>query len=276
MAVDAAAAGGASAGTALARRSALDLLVSWDWTLGEAREDGVHVSDGEAEKQLALSKSDLVSGISYEWFAGEAKLRGYLASAHVDQADQLWLVRLGMLATKLAHRRVLQAESNLDHARIADYYRGHKRDFYVGERRDIRAIMNWSRSQVLEAKREMQAGERFQGIAERFNQSIEGGVRLGRARGNATKRYERDYFAAPPHVLIGPLKELLYYVFEVFSIHRGYQKSLARAERTIRQRLAEHDAATTLMAADERRWRTRTRCLAGYATPVCAQSYTTG
>jgi hypothetical protein len=129
--------------------------------------------------------------------------------------------------------------------------------------------MNWGRAQTVEAKRQLQAGVKFATVAERFNQSVEGGLRLGRAHGAFTKRYERDFFAAPPHVLVGPLKELMYYVFEVMSIKRGHQKSLAEAEPTIRRLLAAHDARTELRRAYELKWRARTSCRAGYMAPEC-------
>lgn len=275
-AVELAADGENAPGAAELRNEALGLLISWEWTLGEARKLGVRVGTSEAGKQLALSKTDLLSGVSYEWFDGESKLGKYLMSTRVTTPDQLWLVRLAMLSLRLAQSRAVAEQSVIGRARIGAYYQRNKHLFYVGERRDIRAIMNKSRAQVIEAKRQLQAGVRFQAVAERFNQSIEGGLRLGRARGDGTKRYEKDYFAAPLHVLVGPLKEILYYVFEVMSVRPGHQKTLAEAEPAIRQRLAVQDASTALLKAYEHRWRAITSCRAGYTAPGCGQAPTAG
>jgi hypothetical protein len=271
MTVETAADGGSAPGEAAMRRQVLGLLISWRWTLGEAQEEGVQVSDAETRKQMGLSKADLTNGLRYEWFANEGELERYLVSPRVAESDQLWLLRLGMLAARLAQRRVKLAASAISHTQIAAYYGRHRPSFFVGERRDIRAIMNRSRARVVEAKRELQAGRSFSSVAERFNQSIEGGLRLGRARGEGTKRYEKDYFAAPPHVLVGPLKEILYYIFEVMSIRPGYQKTVAQAEPTIRQLLAQHDASTTLLQAYERKWRARTRCRVGFSAAGCGR-----
>jgi hypothetical protein len=227
------------------------------------------VGTSEADKQLALSKTDLLSGTSYEWFAGESKLYKYLMSRGVTTPDQLWLVRLAMLSSRLARSRAAAAQPVISRGRVLAYYRANKHRFYVGERRDIRAVMNRSLAQVIEAKRQLQAGVRFQTVAERFNQSIEGGLRLGRARGEGTKRYEKDFFAAPPHVLVGPLKEILYYVFEVMSVKPGHQKTLTEAEPTIRRELAAQDASTVLQKAYEQRWRAITHCRAKYTAAGC-------
>lgn len=254
------------------RRTVLGLLISWEWTLGEAQETGVSVSEPDVVRQLALSEADLRDGVPYEWFAGERKLKKYLTSNKVTTQDRLWLVRLGMLAAKLFERRVTTARYEVRRARIADYYRLNKHSFVVSERRDVEAIINRSRSRVVEAKRELEAGVKFRDVAERFNQTIEGGLRLGRARGAGMKRYERDYFAAPPHVLVGPRKEILYYVFRVLSIKPRHRKTLAEVEPVIRQRLAAQDAARVLATTYERVWRPRTHCRAEYAVPECGNA----
>lgn len=262
-------AGGGAPSRALARRRALDLLIGWAWAQQQAAADGVSVSEAQARKQLELSKSDLASGVDYEWFPGEAALRPFLSSPRVAEADQLSLVREGLLQAKLARHRAALVQARLTPAQVLAYYRSHRRDFYVTERRDIRAIMNWKRDRVAEAKREMQAGKPFHEIEERFNQSVEGGLRLGRGRGTQEKQYERDYFSAPPHRLIGPRHEILYYVFEVLAIHPGYEKPLAQVERLIRRRLGERAAAGVLLKEYERSWRARTRCSSGEAASRC-------
>jgi hypothetical protein len=254
------------------RRLVLGLLISWQWTLGEAHHAKVAVSEREAERQWALSKTEPGGGPSKEWFKGELKLAKYLRSGDVPRRDQISVVRLGLLASRLAEWRVTAALPQVSQARIVAYYQANKHRLLIGQRRDIKAIINPSLAKVLEAKREMQAGVRFEKIAERFNVTEEGGLRLGRARGAAAKRYELDYFAAPPHVLVGPLKERLYYIFEVMSIKPRRQTTLAEAAPGIRQRLAAQDASTTLLKAYEQRWKSVTHCRAGYTAAQCERS----
>jgi len=260
----------AAGGGSSAKRRALDLLISWQWTRGEARTLGVSVSAAEARKQLGLSqvnKSSLISG--FEWFSGEIALKPFLGNPKVSTPDQLRLVRMGMLAARVGAYHAAITATQVSRAEVVAYYERNRGLFRVGERRDIRAIMNLDPAKVLEARREMERHVPFHEIEERFNTSIEGGLRLGRARGTQQKRYEKDYFAAPLHHLIGPLHEILYYVFEVFSIKPGRQKSLAEVESAIRRHLAAHGPIGASVRAYEQRWRARTLCRAGLATDRC-------
>jgi hypothetical protein len=251
-----------------ARRRALDLLISWAWTAAEARALRVSVTAPEAGKQLPLSQVDQSSSLDFEWFRGERLVKRLLGNPRISQSDQLRLLAMAMLASRVAQRHAELAEAKVPRAAIVAYYQHHRGQFRIGERRDIKAIVNWSKAKVIEAMREMQAGVRFHTIEERFNQTVEGGLRLGRARGSQAKRYEKDYFAAPPHVLVGPLKEILYYVFEVVRIRPGFQRTLAEAEPAIRRRLAAPGAGAVANAY-ERRWRERTVCQAGFVASRC-------
>jgi hypothetical protein len=261
-----------AAGHAASSRSeALTLLIHWQWARDEARSAGVRVNGQEVERQLTLSEEGARTGTTFEWFHGEAPLRRYLASGSLGHADRVLLVSMGMLEARLRQQWVAVAGDRIARASLVSYYRSHLNEFTRGERRDIRAIMNRHLAPVVEAKHQLEAGVAFKTVAERFNQSAEGGLRLGRARGEGHKRYEKDYFAAPLHVLVGPLKEILYYVFEVLSIKPARVKPFGEAEGAIRKRFGERAANTTLMAAYERRWRARTRCLAGYSSPGCGR-----
>jgi hypothetical protein len=271
MAVETAADGRAAPGRAALRRWALGLLILWEWTLSEAHEVGVRVGDREAREQLDSSNATIAQGAQYEWFPHERELRRFLVAPKVAVSDQLWLIKLGMLASRLTQHRLVLARSAIAPTRILAYYRQHRGQFVVSERRDIKAIMNKSLPPVLEAKRELQAGKAFASVEEEFNQSIEGGLRLGRARGAGEKRYEKDYFAAPPHKLVGPFHEILYYIFEVAHIRSGYQQTLAEADPKIRRRLAAGDVGSSYQTVYERKWRARTRCRTGYDAAGCGR-----
>jgi hypothetical protein len=261
---------GNSESTAGAQRQALSLLILWQWTLGEARAIHVGVTTGEADKQLVLTENSQNSGVEgFEWFRGESRLKPFLANQQVSQQDQLTLVKMGMLAARVSERRVAIAEARIPRSRVVAYYHRNSGQFWIGERRDIKAIMNLDRAKVVKAKHEMEKGMRFHLIEERFNTSIEGGLRLGRARGTQEKRYEKDYFAAPPHHLIGPLHEILYYVFEVFYVRPAHRKTVAEAEPTIRRRLAARSTNATATRAYEGRWLERTVCRVGYFASSC-------
>jgi hypothetical protein len=260
-------AAGGDAGAA--KRQALDLLIAWQWASGEARALGVTVTTSEARRQLGLSRINKNSGAGFESFKGESALFPFLDNPKVSAQDQLTLVRMGMLAARVGARHVASVEAALPSAAVLAYYRRNRGLFRIGERRDIRAIMNKDVAKVLEAKHEMERHVPFHQIEERFNTSIEGGLRLGRARGQQEKRYEKDYFAAPLHHLIGPRHEILYYVFEVMAVHPGRQRTLQEAEATIRRRLAARGPIVAAQRAYEQRWRARTICRTGFSSSRC-------
>jgi hypothetical protein len=249
-----------------ARRVALDLLIRWQWILDEARMIHVSVTAREVEKQLEQTQFEQSNGITFEWFPGEATLRPLLA--HVSRSDRLTLLKLGMLEPRILRQRIVLLERTLPHAAIMGYYRRHRGRFQTGERRDIRSIVNYSRAKTLEAKREMQQGVPFRIVAKRFNQSFEGGLLIDKPRGRQEKRLEKDYFSARPHVIVGPLLEILFYVFEVSEIRPSTLRRLSEVEGTIRRQLAT-ERARAVLEAEERHWRERTICLSGYVAHRC-------
>jgi hypothetical protein len=253
------------------RRHALGLLIWWQWLASAAAQLHVRVTGTQAEKQLALFTFDHLEGRRFEWFADERALTSYVFNREATNADRLLLVAMGLLAARLEAGRVAEAKRAVSPTRIRAYYERNKHHLIRPERRDIEAIMNYDESKVAQAKRELQAGRSFASVAARFNQSGEGGLkrRITRLRGG--KRYEKDFFSARAHVLVGPVKERLYYVFEVLRIVRGGQETLAQSEAKITQRLAVHDASTELLPAFERRWAAKTRCAPGYVVARCGR-----
>jgi hypothetical protein len=261
-------AAGAAHNRTEAKRQALGLLIRWLWTEGDARAMHVSVTPGEVEKELTLVRANLGDSARFEFFPGERFIKPFLQSPDVPQAEQSMLVRMALLALRVVQHETASAAARVPRAAVLSYYRSHTAEFWVRERRDIKAIMNWHKPSILKAKRELQAGTPFHAVEEHFNQSEEGGLRLGRAPGSQIKQYEKDYFSAPAHVLIGPRKELMYYVFEVVSIKPAHKRALAQVERLIRRHLAAPYAAAARRAA-ERRWQTKTVCVAGYQTSAC-------
>jgi hypothetical protein len=225
-------------GTGRAKSDALDLLIAWQWALAEAHDTHVAVTSAQAGKQLDLSLTTIREGTGTEWFAGERKLRPLIANLGVSLRDRLLLMRMAMLKVRIGEQQAKDLAPSIPAKAVLDYYRRHRAKFEVGERRDIKAVMNYSKAKVLEAKHQMQ--------------------------------YEKDFFSAPPHVLIGPRKEILYYVFEVFHVRRGYERSLYEVEASIRNRLAtlqlERGASARVMS-----WRSRTSCHSGYRAGLCGR-----
>jgi len=262
--------GRARANRGQAARTALDLLIKWEWTAAEAREERVAVTPTEARARIAQHLADVRAGVNPQRIPGQSQLEAFLMGRRIGDQDKVMLVRMALLDARVRHEHTMRLAASIPIKEVVAYYRHHLSEFTVTERRDIRAIMNRSRAKIAEAKREMQAGVNFRSIERRFNTSIEGGLRLGRGPGSQKKQYERDFFSAPAHVLIGPRKEGLYYVFEVFHIRPAHVRPLGEVEHIIRERLATvklEQGATTRNAL----WRKRTTCEAGLRSASCGQ-----
>jgi hypothetical protein len=254
-----------------ASQQALDLLITWAWLEAEAKALKVDVPASQVNEALFTINYHLTrdQGDS-EFKAGEGALRPYIASARVPKAAQLKLTQMWLLASRLSARRIQIRAAQLPQQQVSTYYHRHLHDFLTEEHRGIKAIINFSRAKVVEAKHEIEAGVNFQLVAKRFNQNSEGGLQTSRPRGHQEKRLEGDYFGAPAHVLIGPLKEWLWYVFEVFKIMRPHPRPLATVEASIRRTLAARED-TAGATARVQAWQARTSCRTGYASARCGR-----
>jgi hypothetical protein len=255
-----------------AQREALDLVIAWTWAEAEARALHVSVSSQVVNEQLDQLRYFAVrGGYEGEVRTGEDALRRFIVRPKISQTARLTVVRMWLTKLRLAARRVELRARRIPPSQVLSYYEHHRGRFLVGEHRDIRSIVNFSQAKTLEAKRELEAGVPFKTVAARFNEISEGGLLIDDPRGSQEKRLERDYFSAPPHVLIGPLREWAWYVFEVMRIRPAHPRPLSEVEASIRHTLAVQEDRATL-AAREHGWRERTVCQAGYESSRCGRS----
>jgi len=259
-------------GRSALKRRALEFLISSTSTLGQAAELGVKVADRQVEREYRRFKYNEIYGASLP-SPKEAELRTLLSGKGETYADKLWIMRVHLLAEKVEQARTMDALGKIGRAQVVAYYKKNRQRFVLPERRDIVAIMTYGEAGVRRAKQEIKAGKSFVSVANRRNeQPSEGGVKLGLTRGKGKKRYERDFFAAPAHVLVGPLKELLYYIFEVRKIVPAKQQTLAQVEGPVRRQLiAGQERRLLIDTIDEfeRKWQAKTSCQLGYVARQC-------
>ena len=254
------------------RRRVLGFLVSSWWTIGEAAELGVKVTDEEAQKQLERFKYIQLEGLKYERFPKEAELQRSLAGSGVTRTDQLWLMKLNMLAARIEQKQFSEAQRRIPYAQVAAYYDEHKQSFVLPERRDIEVIATHDEATAAKAKREVQSGKSFLSVLKRV--SIYPEYPEGLPNWQKEKSFHEHVFAAKPHVLTGPVHQILYYVFEVTKVTPPRQQTLAQVEAAIRQRLAaqrQRQVSTELLKAFDSKWTARTDCRVGYVMPGCRQ-----
>jgi hypothetical protein len=254
------------------RGRALDLAILSRWSTGEAREERLSVSEEEASQQLELLRFDERTGTSYEGLPHEPMLRRLLVSSRVATSDRLWLMRVALLEAKVERARHARAAQAVSREEVARFYREHKQRFLQPARREIEMLGSYSRAVVMKAKLEIEDGKPFLAVARRV--SVDGEAPEGLenlVRGTDEAEVEDPVFAARPHVLSGPYKYILWFLFEVLKVVPAHQQTLAEAEGAIRRQLAPGVVASRLLPAFEAKWMARTSCRAGYVIARCRQ-----
>lgn len=251
----------------------LSFLITSARTIGEAHDDGISVTDTEAHAVLERIRFEQTQRLSSN---GQSEPQTFLFDKAATTADRVWAVKVQTLAEKLHRRQLSAAEQLITHAQITSYYLHNKRDFIAPEQRDVAVILTHSKAAIELAKREIESGHRLSQVVERRNEEAGvGGYKRGVTQRSLTRPYENQFFSTPPHVLVGPLKGVIYYLFEVAAITPARQQRLAEVQTLIRRRLVagpQRQVFTSIVRALEQKWRTKTRCRAGYAVAQCSSA----
>jgi len=256
------------------KRAALGLLIEAEWTVGEARELGVAVTDAEAREGLALLRYTKAQEVPFDESARDADFVRSIGRSGETTADAQWLMKLNLLALRLERRRLQEDERAIGFGEIARYYAQHRRRFVVPEQRDLEVLGNDSKAVVDRARREIAGGADFVAVAKRMSTDSEApqGLQLHLQRGQEEPEYENHVFAARPGVLLGPIHQVFYYLFRVLKVTPPRLRSLAQSEASIRATLVSSRKARLALEwrqRDERRWTARTDCSPGYVVAQC-------
>jgi len=249
----------------------LDFLISSQWVLGEASEEGIKVSEAEARKQFETLKK--------AQFPKESQYQAYLARSGETEADLIKRVRLQLLARKIEEKVTKSATKTPTKAQIAKYYSEHKAAFGKPESRNLEIILTKGESEAKSAKAEIEAGKPFSEVAKAVSidplSKANGGVLKEVTRGSEEKALSEAVFSAKVGVLTGPVKTPFgYYVFRVTKVNPASEESLAQAEPLIVQTLkatAQQKALVSFVKHFREKWISRTECRAGYIVPDCKE-----
>jgi foldase protein PrsA len=249
----------------------LGFLISADWVLGQAEEQGVKVNDKEVVARLNQLKK--------QQFPKEAEFQKFMASTGQSVSDLLLRVKLSMLTTKIQEKVTKNAKKTVSEAEVAKYYNEHRSLYGQPERRDLRIVLTKTEAAAKQALGEVKSGRSFASVAK--SKSIDptskstGGELPGVVKGQEQKALSEAVFAASKGVLSGPVKTPFgYYVFEVKAVHAPTQQSLAQVQASIKQQLAgqqQQTALTKFVKEFKDRWKARTECRAGYVVQNCKQ-----
>jgi parvulin-like peptidyl-prolyl isomerase len=253
------------------QQTTLGFLISADWVIGQAEEQGVKLSDKEVLAQFNKLKK--------QQFPAEAKFQAFLASTGQTVSDLLLRVKLSMLTTKIQEKVTKEAKKAVSVAAVAKYYNEHKTLYGEPERRDLRLVLTKTEAAAAQAKKEVESGKSFASVAK--SKSIDpttksnGGETPGVVKGEEQKALSEAVFAAKQGVLSGPVKTPFgYYIFEVKAVHAPTQQALAQVKESVKQQLTSTQQQTALqkfVKEFENRWKARTECRAGYVMQRCKQ-----
>ena len=250
------------------RDQVLQLLISFEWIEGEAKEMDIKVSDAEVKKSFDKQKK--------EAFPKDADFEKFLKDSGQTEADILQRVRLDTLSNKI-REKVTKGKDKVTDAQIEEYYNKNKQRFAQPERRDLRIVLTKGEAKAKQAKQALEDGESFKSVAKEYSidqaSKAQGGKLPAVAKGQQEKALDTAIFKAKKGELTGPVKtQFGYYVFEVTKITPASQQTLAQAKATIKQTLASQNQQKALdkfVKSFRKRWKEKTDCAAGYRTQDC-------
>jgi parvulin-like peptidyl-prolyl isomerase len=250
------------------RDQVLQFLISSEWIIGEAKDQGIKVSDKDVDKQFETTKK--------QSFPKEADFKKFLTQSAMTVADVKYRVKVDALSNKLRDK-VTKGKDKVTDDQIQTYYNKNKARFAQPERRDLRIVLTKTKPKAEEALAALNSGQSFKTVAKKFSidqaSKSRGGVLLAVAKGQQEKALDTAVFAAAKGKLVGPVKtQFGYYVFKVQKITKASQQTLAQARTTIRQLLASQNQQKSLESFVKdftKKWKDKTNCRSGYVISDC-------
>src|SRR5690348_7150343 len=114
------------------RDQVMQLLTSFQWIEGEAKEQGITVTDAEVKKSFEQQKK--------QSFPKEADYQKFLKQNGQTEQDILERVRLDLLSNKIRDK-IIKGKDQVSDAQIKEFYDKNKDRFAQPERRDLRIVL---------------------------------------------------------------------------------------------------------------------------------------
>jgi len=251
------------------KNQVLQFLIQSQWVTGEAKDQGVTVSDADVQKSFQAAKK--------KNFKTEADFQKFLTSNGQSLQDILFRFRLDLTRKKLTDK-ITKGKSTVTPAQVTQYYNSHKAQFGQPERRDLEVVLTKTKARADAAKRALQGGASFKAVAKKYSvdqqSKATGGLLTGAIRGQQDQGLDKVAFSAPKGKLQGPVKaQFGYYLVDVKKITPPTQQPQKAVEAQIRQQLTSTGAQTALtnfQKTFEKKWVAKTDCRKGFLVPgVC-------
>jgi foldase protein PrsA len=248
----------------------LDFLISAQWVLSEASEQGISASESEIKKQFETLKK--------EEFQKESAYESFLSHTGETEADLLARVKLQVLARKIQEKVTKDAKKKPDKQEIEKYFKEHETQYGHPERRNVNLILTKAESAASSAKAEIEGGKSFASVSKAVSidpvTKNNGGVLNEVVKGEEEKSLSEAIFAASTGKLLGPIKTPFgYYIFEVTKVLPAVKEPLSKVESTIAATITSTSSTRALSKFVEefkKKWQSRTECRQGYVVPDCA------
>lgn len=242
------------------RQRALGFLISSEWLIGEAADEGLKVSAQEIDQRFEKKHDSFPDG--------DAEFHEFLKATRQTVADVKFGIEAELASSKIRQSR----EPKITQAQIVGYYDQNKQRYLVPEQRYFDIDNLQSKAEARRVKREVELGKNFAKIA--LHESLEQRP-MSAIAGSGKEAIARAVFSARPNVLSGPVRLYRYYsLFEVRRIVPATHRPLAQVQNSIKQRLAAEQRRpilTELVKTWRNKWIAKTSCRTGYVVPNCKQ-----
>ncbi len=250
------------------RDQVLQFLIQAQWIQGEAKDQGVKVTDKELKKSFDQQKK--------QSFPTEKEYAAFLKSSGMTQEDIDLRVKLDLLSNKI-RTKVTKEKKKITNADIAAYYNKNKSRFAQPEKRDLNVVLTKTKAKADEALAALKGGDSWKAVAKKYSidqaSKDAGGKLPGVQPGQQEKAFDSAVFSAPKGKILGPVKtQFGYYIFEVDKITPKSQQALAQASPTIKQLLqqqGQQKALNDFVKSFEKKWKGKTNCRKGYVVTMC-------
>jgi foldase protein PrsA len=142
------------------RDQALGLLVAAEWLEGEAKEQGVKVTDAEVTKSIETQRK--------EQYPKKADFEKALKDAGFTMEDLRFQTRLQQLQQKLVEKISKDAKKPTA-KEISDYYEKNKSQFGSQESRDLHIVLAKDKATADKAKQAIEDGESWSSVAKKYS-----------------------------------------------------------------------------------------------------------
>ena len=250
------------------RDQVVQLLASFEWIEGEAKEMNLKVADKDVTKRI--------DEIKKQQFPKKGDYEKFLKDSGYTQEDVEIQTRTELLTNKIRDK-VTKGKDKVSTAEVNAYYAKNKARFAQPERRDLRVVLTKTKAKAEQAKAARSGGQSFAAVAKKFSEDqaskAQGGKLPGVAKNQQEKAFDTAIFSAKKGQLEGPVKtQFGYYVFEVATITAASQQTLQQAAPTIKQLLVsqkQQKSIETFAKTFQKKWKAKTECGKGFVTQSC-------